>query len=150
MTYNSNILHPAWVTGFVDGEGTFFIDILKNSTMALGFQVQMQFVITQHIRDAELVHKFVDFFGCGYVATDGPTKLQYRIRGYSDFDKSLFPLLDEYPLVSQKRLDAEAFRRVHAMMGDKRHLTASGLAEIRAIKGTMNRARMTQYKDLSK
>jgi hypothetical protein len=150
MTYNSNILHPAWVTGFIDGEGTFFIDILKNSTMSLGFQVQLQFVITQHIRDAELVHKFVDFFGCGYVAKDGPTKLQYRIRGYNDFGKSLFPLLNAHPLVSQKRLDAEAFRRVYTMMGDKRHLTTDGLAEIRAIKATMNRARMTQYKALSK
>lgn len=149
MTYNSNILHPAWVTGFIDGEGTFFIDILKNSTMSLGYQVQLQFVITQHIRDAKLVHMFVDFFGCGYVANDGPTKLQYRIRGYSDFNKSLFPMLDEYPLVSQKRLDAEAFRRVHAMMGNKQHLTASGLAEIRAIKATMNRARMAQYKALA-
>lgn len=150
MTYNANILHPAWVTGFIDGEGTFFVDILKNSTMSLGYQVQLQFVITQHIRDAELVHKFVDFFGCGYVANDGPTKLQFRIRGYNDFGKGLFPLLDEFPLVSQKRLDAEAFRNVHAIMAEKRHLTESGLAEIRAIKATMNRARMTQYKSLSK
>lgn len=112
MTYNSSILHPGWVTGFIDGEGTFFVDILKNSTMSLGYQVQLQFVITQHIQSAELVHKFVDFFGCGYVANDGPTKLQYRIRGYNDFNKALFPLLDAYPLMSQKRLDAEAFRRV--------------------------------------
>lgn len=150
MTYNSNVLHPAWVTGFIDGEETFFVDILKNSTMSLGYQVQLQFVITLHIRDAELVHMFVDFFGCGYVANDGPTKLQYRIRGYNDFDKSLFPLLYAFPLMSQKRLDAEAFRRVYTMMGDKLHLTDNGLAEVRAIKATMNRARMTQYKSLSK
>lgn len=52
--------------------------------------------------------------------------------------------------MSQKRLDAEAFRRVYTMMGDKLHLTDNGLAEVRAIKATMNRARMTQYKSLSK
>lgn len=143
---NTNIFHPAWVTGFIDGEGTFFIDILKNSTMALGYQVQLQFVITQHIRDSALMFKFVDFFGVGYIANDGVTNLQYRIRGYNDFAKGLFPLLDEYPLMTQKSLDADAFRKVHSMMGGKLHLTATGLEEIQAIKATMNRARMSQYK----
>ena len=134
-------MHPAWVVGFIDGEGTFFIDIMKNSTMALGFQVQLQFVITQHIRDSVLMHSFVDFFNAGYIANDGLTKLQFRIRAYNQLP-ILFGLLDQFPLMTQKRLDAEAFRKVHTMMGNKLHLTVDGLEEIRAIKATMNRARM--------
>lgn len=146
MKNNTTIFHPAWVTGFIDGEGTFFVDLLKNKTMALGTQVQLQFSITQHIRDADLMRSLVDFFGAGIVVSDGPTKVQYRIRRFADFEQSLFPLLDEYPLMTQKRLDAEAFRKVHALMKDGRHLTPDGLDEIRAIKSTMNRARMLEFK----
>jgi len=146
MKNNTTIFHPAWVTGFIDGEGTFFVDLLKNKTMALSIQVQLQFSITQHIRDADLMRSLVDFFGAGIVVPDGPTKVQYRIRRFADFEQSLFPLLDEYPLMTQKRLDAEAFRKVHALMKDGRHLTPDGLDEIRAIKSTMNRARMLELK----
>ena len=146
MKNNTTIFHPAWVTGFIDGEGTFFVDLLKNKTMALNIQVQLQFSITQHIRDADLMRSLVDFFGAGIVVPDGPTKVQYRIRRFADFEQSLFPLLDEYPLMTQKRLDAEAFRKVHALMKDGRHLTPDGLDEIRAIKSTMNRARMLELK----
>jgi hypothetical protein len=143
---NTKIFHPAWVTGFIDGEGTFFVDLLKNSTMALGIQVQLQFVITQHIRDEALMQRFVEFFGTGTLVSDGPTKVQYRIRRFRDFDRCLFPLLDEFPLQTNKRLDAEAFRKVHTLMKEKSHLTQTGLDEIKAIKATMNRARMIEYK----
>lgn len=142
---NQTILNPAWVVGFIDGEGTFFVAVQKNNTMALGYQVQLQFAITQHIRDAPLMAKFPDFFNCGYVTADGPTKQQFRHppQGERDFNSmdNLFELLDHYPLQTQKRLDAEAFRQVHGMMVQGLHKTSEGIEAIRAIKVTMNRAR---------
>ena len=77
---------------------------------------------------------------------NGKTKFQFRIRNAKDLETYLFPLLDAYPLQSQKAMDAAAFREVHAMMVNKEHLTHEGLAKIRLIKSTMNRARMEQYK----
>jgi hypothetical protein len=78
--------------------------------MKLGFQVTLEFVITQHIRDTLLMQKFVDFFNCGYLVKDGTTKYQFRIRNINDLEQHLFPLLDYYPLQTQKALDAAAFR----------------------------------------
>lgn len=141
MKFNSNILHPAWVTGFIDGERTFHVRVLKNSTMRLGYQVQLQFAITQHIRDKELMEKFIPFFGnIGLIVNDGPTKVQYRIRSFKHFPV-LFDLLDQYPLQTQKALDAECFKNVYNMMLNKEHLTEIGLDKILAIKATMNRSR---------
>ena len=144
--FNTNIFHPAWVTGFIDGEGTFSVGIQKNKTIALGVQVQLQFSITQHIRDLSLMQQFPAFFGAGAVSSDGPTKVQYRMRGFKDLERYLFPLLDKYPLMTQKRLDAEAFRAVHVLMKSGRHLTPDGLNEIRTIKDSMNRGRMARFK----
>ena len=135
-------LHPAWVVGFIDGEGTFFVDFLKNATMAQGIQVQLRFVITQHVRDGELMQRLQEFFGCGTISKDGESKLQLRIRGFKDLEDKVFPLLDEYPLQTQKALDAQAFREVHSIIKNKIHVTSSGLCKIKAIKATINRARM--------
>jgi hypothetical protein len=137
---NTTVFHPAWVVGFIDGEGTFHVAVQKNSTMALGYQVQLQFAITQHNRDKELMSKFPLFFNCGYIASDGDTKKQFRIRDFKKRDH-LFELIDNYPLLTQKRLDAEAFRQVHAMMCEGLHLTSDGLDAIRTIKQSMNRSR---------
>lgn len=141
MNINPKILNPAWVTGFIDGEGTFHIGVLTNASMRLGFQVQLQFAITQHIRDLPLMQKFIPFFGnVGLIVNDGPTKVQYRIRSFKHLPV-LFNLLDQYPLQTQKALDAQCFREVYNMMLNKEHLTQIGLDKILAIKATMNRSR---------
>jgi hypothetical protein len=143
--FNTNIFNPGWVAGFIDGEGTLHVAINKNSTMALGYQVQLQFAITQHIRDELMMLKFIDFFGGGTIVNDGPLKVQYRIRSFKLLE-NLFDLLGKYPLQTQKRLDAECFRQVYDMMVDRKHLTSEGLEVIRSIKSTMNRSRKAEYK----
>jgi LAGLIDADG endonuclease len=139
--FNTNIFHPAWVTGFIDGEGTLYIGLQPKSDMATGYQVMLQFIITQHIRDLVMMTQFIEFFGCGYLAKDGATKVQFRIRKFNDLMR-LFELLDNYPLQSQKALDAKAFREVHSMMINKEHLTHEGVEKIKLIKASMNRGRM--------
>lgn len=121
-------LHPAWVVGFIDGEGTFVVDIIRNKTIALGLQVPLRFVITQHIRDNVLMDRIQEFFGCGSISRDGDTKLQLRIRAFNELETKVFPLLETYPLQTQKALDAQAFKQVHSIIKDKLHLTSDGPA----------------------
>ena len=139
-------LHPQWISSFIDAEGTFFVGINKKSDMKLGYQVILEFVISQHKRDRVLLERIQEFFGCGYIAKDGATMLQYRIRAVVSVTEVLIPHLAANPLLTQKRLDAEAFMQVHALMVQGKHLTPEGLEMIRGIKATMNRARMKQYK----
>jgi hypothetical protein len=141
LLYNSNILHPQWVVGFIDGEGCFHISIARNSTMKLGYQVSLEFTITQHIRDKELMYKFAEFFGCGYVSSDTSNKLQFRIRNRNDLANYLFPFMDNNPLLTVKTLDYADFKRVHAMLDNREHLTQEGLDLIREIAAGTNRGR---------
>jgi len=60
------IKDPHWLAGFTTGEGCFNINITKSSTNKAGFQVQLKFQITQHIRDAELLKSLVSYLSCGY------------------------------------------------------------------------------------
>ncbi|MCL6375744.1 hypothetical protein EXT64_23160, partial [Pectobacterium atrosepticum] len=65
IEFNQTNLHPAWIVGFIDGEGTFFIGINSAKTMKLGYQVLLEFVITQHKKDYDLMVKIKNFFNCG-------------------------------------------------------------------------------------
>lgn len=109
--------------------------------MRLGVQVLISFVITQHVRDVEMILKFKSFFCCGTLIRNKDT-VQFRIRSIRDLSSRLFPLLKDYPLQTQKALDAKAFIHVHRLIIGKAHLTESGLQEIRNIKSTINRARI--------
>jgi hypothetical protein len=143
-------LHSQWVSAFIDAEGTFAIGINKKKDMKLGYQVILEFVISQHKRDQILLENIKVFFGeCGYIAKDGANMVQYRIRAVKDVTNVLIPHLAANPLLTQKRLDAAAFMEVHALMVQGKHLTPEGLEIIRRIKSTMNRARMVQYKIVS-
>ena len=74
-------LHPAWIVGFIDGEGTFSVNIVHDNTIKHKVRVQLRFIITQHVQDRDLIVKIQEFFGCGHLMRDTDTKVQYRING---------------------------------------------------------------------
>ena len=64
IDYDSIILDPHWISGFVSAEGNFDVRIpLTNSK--LGYRVQLRFRITQHSRDILLMEKIVNYLGAG-------------------------------------------------------------------------------------
>ena len=63
-------LDAKWITGFVDGEGCFFVGINKHPDMSTGYQVLPEFTVVQHERDVQLLHALKAFFDCGVVRTN--------------------------------------------------------------------------------
>lgn len=53
----------------------------------------LSFVITQHVRDAEIILKLKSFFDCGTIITNKDTQ-QFRIRNLLDLNYRLFPVLE--------------------------------------------------------
>ena len=65
--WNGGGPQPHWVAGFVDGEGCFYVALMGSSTHKLGSRVQLRFLITQHIRDEQLIKSLVNYLSCGKV-----------------------------------------------------------------------------------
>lgn len=59
---NDNILNPNWVTGFIDGEGSFIVSIIKSKDRALGWRVSPIFALELHGKDIDLLYKMKSFF----------------------------------------------------------------------------------------
>jgi hypothetical protein len=132
-------LDAQWVTGFVDGEGCFFVGLNEHSDMKTGIQVLPEFTVVQHERDVQLLFALKEFFGCGVVRSNHGDRMAFRVRGKEHLLQRIVPFFMEHPLKSKKRVDFEKFRTVLLKMEAGEHLTASGVGEIRRIASQMNR-----------
>ena len=132
-------INPYWVSGFVDGEGTFYVGINANDTMKSNFQVLPEFRIVQHEKDIALLHGLKKFFGAGVVRVNHDTRYELRIRSLEHINKLVIPHFDKYPLLTQKKFDFIKFRKIINMMNEDKHLTVDGIKDIITIAAKMNR-----------
>ena len=131
-----------WLIGFIDGEGSFFVNITKGLTK-IGYLVQINFNLTQHIRDADLFKFIQRWLGCGLIyVIQKESRVNLVIINLQDIINILIPKLNQYPLQGIKRLNFEDFKLVVELIEKKEHLTLEGLNKIRKIKSGMNTARI--------
>jgi hypothetical protein len=137
---NKNMkLQPYWVTGFVDGEGTFYVGINPHQEMTAGYQVLPEFRIVQHQKDIQLLYALKNFFGCGVVRKNHDDRYELRIRKLETLSKVIVPFFEKHSLQTQKKYDFLSFRKIILLMGKDEHLTKEGIFKIMDIAKGMNR-----------
>jgi hypothetical protein len=143
-----------WIVGFVDGEGCFSVTIQK-STMATGWQVFPEFVVTQGEKSLSALHDLQEFFGCGKIFVnrrhDNHKEHLYRfcVRSVADLRNKVVPFFRENQLRTAKRMDFEKFAHILDLMDERRHLNSEGLVEIASIAQTMNRKKPSRFLESS-
>ena len=63
----TEIPHPYWLIGFVEGEGCFEVCITKSRTHKTGYCVQLRLSITQDSRDIALMSSLIEYLKCGSI-----------------------------------------------------------------------------------
>jgi hypothetical protein len=135
------IYNPEWVSGFVEGEGCFFINIYKRKDSVLGEGVKLVFKITQDSRNSDLLASFIEIFGCGAIYSQSKIKgnvQDYMVTGLSHITDKIIPFFLTHPLQGAKNKEFMDFVKVAELMKLKAHLTKEGLEEIRLVKSGMN------------
>ena len=144
------LIKIGWITGYVDGEGCFSINFIRqphrqnrqgNKT---GFQVAHEFAVTQGASSVESLHLLMKFFGVGNVYInkryDNHKEHMYRycVRARKELVKTIIPFFDQYPLRTSKQGNFLKFAECMRLMETGAHLTRSGLIKIVEIAETMN------------
>lgn len=132
-------MNPYWVSGFVDGEGTFYVGINHNDSMKSGYQVLPEFRVVQHEKDIKVLYALKTYFGAGVVRINHDTRQELRIRSLEHMNKFVIPHFDKYPLLTQKKFDYFKFKEIIQIMNAGKHLSAEGIKDIIAIASRMNR-----------
>lgn len=139
-----NLIAPNhdWFAGFTDAEGCFFISVRDSVNSKLKKAVSLRFILTQHLRDEELIRSFITILGCGrYIPRSTRDYGEFVVERFSDLNNKIIPLFEGDKLNGKKRFDFDDFRKVAIMMANKEHLTLEGLNKIIAIKSNMNTQR---------
>ena len=132
-------INPAWIAGFVDGEGTFYVGINKNDTMTIGYQVLPEFRIVQHKRDIQLLQALKKYFQAGVVRVNHDDRYELRIRSIKHLDEIIIPFFIKNELLTQKKFDFIKFKKIIDLMKENKHLEKDGLIKIIDLASLMNR-----------
>lgn len=128
--------NPGWITGFVDGEGSFGIQLVRSSSTRLGWAVGLTFSIGLHLKDRIVLEHIRTYFGVGDISCSSDV-VRFRIRTI-DGSNVIIKHFDKHPLITQKLYDYLLWRQVLIMINGKEHLTEEGLKKIVAIKAAIN------------
>jgi len=129
------------LVGFIDGEGSFGVSLTKGKAK-IGHLAEVNFNLTQHIRDAALFKLIQQSLGCGLVyEIPKDSRVNFIIRKSEDIINILIPKLNQYPLQGVKKLNFEDFKLIVELIKNKEHLTLEGLNKIIKIKSGMNTGR---------
>jgi hypothetical protein len=141
LVENKVISNKDWLAGFATAEGCFFVNIQKSATTKSGVNVQLEFNLSQHKRDEQLLASLVEFFGCGNTYTRDNI-CRFRVTNLPSIIAKIIPFFRENLIAGAKFKDFEDFCLVAEMLKDKKHLTPEGLDNVCKIKARMNTGRV--------
>ena len=151
-------LHPQYVAGFIDGEGSFSVSIGKHKTLRRGFEVRPEFEIELRKDDQEILERLLVTIGigkiydCSYERYGWYPHVKYKITSIWDLKEFLFPFLDKNPLQAKKKRSYLLFRQIVLLVCAKEHLSDQGfnvIVELRDELRALGKKAKTYYGKVS-
>lgn len=141
---NTGIPDPNWLSGFSEAEACYYISIYDSPKSKLGKGIQLVYVVTQHIRDEELLKELINYFGCGKYSKRKEAG-DFKVLSIKEINTKIIPFFNEYPLQGVKSLNFNDWKLAAEIMEKKGHLTEEGLKKIQNIKMGMNTKRFSSF-----
>jgi hypothetical protein len=136
-TKTSQLLNPWFITGFTNGEGCFGLYIYRNAALKIGWYTFLDFKITLHVKDRNILEQFKKYFGVGVISKHGKNLCNYSIKSIKDI-QMVINHFDTFPLKTNKLKDYKFFKKAYYIIKNKEHLTKQGLEKLILIKSSMN------------
>jgi len=102
-------LNPWFVTGFTDAEGCFHAVVAKKPNLNMGWELRLDFSISQHKEDLELLNQIKEFFGVGRVVKHGLNTYVYKVTSIKEL-RVIIDHFNNFPLYTQKQADYLIFQ----------------------------------------
>ena len=144
-----NIISDDYLIGFVEGEGMFYIGIVRSSETKTGWQVIYFFKVSQNPCGEMVLNALKKRLSCGYIKQNSKTdktdkSLAYVVRDLSSLSEKVIPFFEGKLHI--KRDAFNKFKKVICLVSNKKHLSKNGMKEILKITYLMN----TQKRKFSK
>lgn len=144
-----------WIVGFVDGEGCFSINFVKQTDKQeksrlrkgykIGLQIVHRFAVVQGEKSIDSLKEIHKFFGVGDLYVNRrhdnhkENLYRYSVSKREDLMKVIIPFFQKNTLKTSKRKDFNLFVECVQIMDKKEHLTEDGAIKIAQLCEKMNR-----------
>ncbi|HBD25154.1 MAG: hypothetical protein A2566_02025 [Candidatus Zambryskibacteria bacterium RIFOXYD1_FULL_40_13] len=148
------LITTGWIVGFVDGEGCFSINFVRQSDKKeknrirkgykTGYQIFYEFAITQGESSLGSLEKIKDFFGVGKIYLNKRYDnhkehlLRYTVRKLDDLVNIIVPFFKKNELRTSKKKNFEIFTKCLGEISKGKHLTINGAVKIAHMMEKMN------------
>ena len=143
----------SYISGYVDGEGSFSVSVQRNRTCRVGFQLVPEFHVSQNGDRAQVLELIRARLGCGYIKPNSKRDraLVFVVRSREALLERVLPFFERSPLLSSKQADLDVFALVVRRMALGHHRTDAGFNELLELALSMNgsgRHRKVQWREL--
>lgn len=136
----------SYVTGFVDGQGTFSVSFNRRNKLKTNIEVRPSFSISQNKRSLRVLKDIREYFGVGAIRfSKSDNCYKYEVRSLRGLTSKVIPHFRKYPLKTQKQADFEKFSIICRMISAKHHLNADRLIQIINLAYEMNESGKRRY-----
>ena len=131
-----------YITGLVDGEGSFHIAFPKRHDLPLGISVIPEFHISQNYESKKVLEIVRKVLGCGYTKPNHRNSkdktLVLVVRDKFDLLTKIIPFFEYNQLMTEKRNDFAIFSKIVRLISKKEHKNIAGIKKIIDLAYQMN------------
>ena len=132
-----------YLSGYVDGEGSFHVAVQRNPSTNFGWQLVPEFHVSQNPERKSILELLQSHLGCGRIRPNAghgkrDKSLVFVVRKRADLLHKVIPFFERHPILSEKRLEFETFALIVEAMRRKEHLTQEGFKRLLALAVQMN------------
>ena len=138
--------NASYISGFVDGEGSFLVSFQKRAKMSTGIEARPSFTISQHRRNKEILFQICEYLGCGGIRFNKSDQTyKYEVRSLKELLYKIIPHFTKFPLQTSKANDFEKFKLICGLMKENKHRSLSGIRETIELAYSMNNFGARRY-----
>jgi len=127
-----------FLSGFVEGEGSFNVSLRRKIDYKVDWQVVMSFNVSQ--KDPSVLKILKDQLGCGIIKVRKKDNLHsFDVTSPQDLIEKVIPFFQKYPVRSiSKKRNFAIFCKIAALMEKGEHRNLSGLKKILEFREKLN------------
>ena len=149
-TVGSQKISPDALSGFVVGEGCFYVESGYDKKYRLGWRIRPAFCVEVRHDDRDVLKALQSAIGCGnvydldfgrykgYEEKKWQPHVKYRVSNFEDIQSKVIPFFRQYPLFGRKRKCFDLFCQIVDAMILKNHLVPDKLEAVKALVREMN------------
>ncbi len=126
-----------YIAGFVEGEGSFNVPIIRERDRGLPWRVTLSFNVSQ--RGPEMGNLLLNTFEVGRTRGRGDGVFYFEVTKPLHLEERVFPFFERFRLRGPKAKDLSIFKVITQLVRSGRHLSADGIEEILILRSPMNR-----------